>query len=144
LGTIYGDLVIHGSLRGGRIASKGSILGNVAISGLIDATGALVSGGSIGNAAAGTGLSVGQVFGIVGAEGPINLLKGNISDAAFFQGNIGPGNPSKAAIDAIFTNNGQPLAFDINPLDLAGLELILNDLAALYVNSKGNLAGPNP
>src|SRR5262249_21075365 len=28
LGTINGDLVIHGGLRGGRIAAKGSILGN--------------------------------------------------------------------------------------------------------------------
>jgi hypothetical protein len=47
-----------------------------------------------------------------------------------------------AAIDAIFTDYGQRLAFDLNPLDLGGLDLILTDLAALYVDGNGNLAGP--
>jgi hypothetical protein len=152
LGNIAGDLVIHGGLRGGRIAAKGSILGNVTVSGIIDAAAALVSGGSIGSAAAGTGLSVGTasvpgaIKGIVAAEGAINLLAGTISPTAFFQGNLGAGNPSKAAIDAIFTNNGQPLAFDLTAggLDLGGLQLMLADLAALYVNSNGNLAGTKP
>ena len=53
-----------------------------------------------------------------------------------------PGNPNAAAIDAIFTDNGQPLGLDLSGDPLGGLELILEDLAALYVNSKGNLAGP--
>jgi hypothetical protein len=148
LGNIVGDLVIHGGLRGGRIDAKGSILGNVTISGVIDANAALVSGGSIGNTATGTGLTVGSpsspglISGIVAAGGPINLLAGTISPTAFFQGNIGPGNPNKAVLDAIFTNLGQPLGFDLtNSLDLGGLVLILQDLTSLHVGPDGNLTG---
>jgi hypothetical protein len=56
---------------------------------------------------------------------------------------MAPGNPSKAAIDAVFTNNGQPLGFDLTGLDLGGLALILADLKALKVDSStSNLTGP--
>jgi hypothetical protein len=116
---------------------------------VIDASAALVSGGSIGNAAAGTGLSVGTpsspglISGIVAAEGPINLLAGTVSPTAFFQGNVTGTN--KAALDAIFTNGGQPLGFDLtNNLDLGGLALILSDLASLGVGPGGNLTGTQP
>jgi hypothetical protein len=133
-------------LRGGRIDAKGSILGNVNISGAFDSAAALLSGGSIGNAATGTGLTVGSVShpglisGIVAAEGAINLLVGTLSSTAFLQGNIGPSNPNKAVLDDIFTNLGQQLAFDQSGLDLGGLKLILTDLAALHV-SNGLLTG---
>jgi hypothetical protein len=151
LGNIVGDVVIHGGLRGGRIAAKQSILGNVNISGIIDSGAALVSGGSIGSAAAGTGLIVGPatspgtISGIVAAEGPINLETGTLTSTAFYKANIGSGNPNdpnKAAIDAIFTDLGKSLAFDQHGLDLGGLALILADLKALKVGSNGILTGP--
>ena len=54
-----------------------------------------------------------------------------------------PGNPNAAAIDAIFTDGGLPLGLDLPGQPLAGLDLILEDLAALYVDSDtGDLAGP--
>jgi hypothetical protein len=149
LGNIVGDVVIHGGLRGGRIAAKQSMLGNVNISGVIDAGAALVSGGSIGSAAAGTGLIVGapsspgMISGIVAAEGSISLKAGTITPAAFYQSGLGSSNNlNKAAIDAIFTyKNGQSLAFDLAG-DLDGLALILADMKALKVDSSGNLTGP--
>src|SRR5262249_59938986 len=110
--------------------------------------GALVSGGSIGSAAAGTGLTVGSatspgpISGIVAAEGPISLKAGTISPTAFYQSNLGSGNASKAAIDAVFTNNGQSLAFDLAGLDLGGLALILKDLQALKIGSNDSLTRP--
>ena len=71
LGNVYGDLVIHGGLRGGRIAAEESILGNVTIAGVLDAGAALVSSGDIGSAAFGTALTVGDVTGIIAAAGDI-------------------------------------------------------------------------
>ena len=53
-----------------------------------------------------------------------------------------PGNPNAAAIDAIFTDEGQQLGLDLPNQPLGGLDLILEDLAALYVDSDGDLAGP--
>ncbi len=54
-----------------------------------------------------------------------------------------PGNPNAAAIDAIFTDDGSHSSLDLPNEPLGGLELILEDLAALYVDSDGNLADPN-
>jgi hypothetical protein len=143
LGLLAGDVEIDGGLMGGRIAAKRGIPANLQINGSVDADSAVVSGGAIGDPAAGTGLSVGQVLGIVAAEGPINLLKGTTTQAAFFQGILLPGSPIASAIDAIFTNGSQPLAFDLTGLDLGGLNLILQDLEALLVRN-GTLTGPIP
>jgi hypothetical protein len=104
LGFLAGDVEIDGGLKGGRIAAKRGIPGNLRINGSVDANSAIVSGGAIGDPAAGTALTVGQVQGIVAAEGPINLAKGTTTQAAFFQGNLLPGSPNAAAIDAIFTD----------------------------------------
>src|SRR5262249_53894085 len=96
----------------------------------------------------GTGLIVGApsspgtISGIVAAEGPISLKAGTISPTAFYQSNLGSGNASKAAIDAVFTKYGQSLAFDLAGLDLGGLAQILADLQALKVGSTGGLTGP--
>jgi hypothetical protein len=143
-GNVDGDLVIHGGLRGGRIAARGSILGNVAISGALDAGPALVSGGDIGSAAAGTALTVGDVTGITAAKGDILFgHTGSLGSGHLYQ-DVGrtPGNPNAAAIDAIFTSNGQPLSFDLTEnLDLDGLALILAKSAALLVGRDGNLTG---
>ena len=49
-----------------------------------------------------------------------------------------------AAIDAIFTDGGMALLFDTLALNLAGLDLILDDLLALRVGNDGNLTGPKP
>jgi hypothetical protein len=145
LGDIRGDVAISGSLTGARIAVKGSVRGNMSLSGSLDAKSAVVAAGGIGDAAAGTTLSVtGTVSGIVGAEGAINLSKAvNLAPGSFFRGNL-KATPSASAIDAIFTNGGLPLSFDINSLDLAGLSLILTHLSALHVGSDGNLTGTTP
>jgi hypothetical protein len=55
-----------------------------------------------------------------------------------------PGNANASAIDAVFTEGGQPLAFDLTGLDLGGLGEILRDLSALHVGSDGNLTGAVP
>ena len=55
-----------------------------------------------------------------------------------------PDNPNAAAIDDIFTEGGKPLAFDVTGLDGAGLNQILDDLAALTVGRDGNLEDAKP
>jgi hypothetical protein len=83
------------------------------------------------------------IFGILAAEGPITVVNPGSLSSAFIFSNVPdvPGNPSAAAIDAIFeTLGGQPItAFDVTPLDLANLNQILTDLARLHVvkNSSG-------
>jgi hypothetical protein len=138
LGTVYADMIIHGGLKGGRIAVKGDILGNLTIDGSLDVTSAVVAGGRIGDAAAGTAMKVGEVKEILAAEGSIVFSQTpNTKPAAFFGSNLKTNDAiSAAAIDAIFMNNGTPLNFD---LDLNGLGLICKKLSALHV-SKGKLA----
>jgi len=146
LGTTYGDVLIHGGLTAGRMAFKRNVLGNVEIDGSIDAASALVAAGNIGDAVAGTALTLnGDVKGIVAAEGNILLAKKvNSNNAAFYGANLKTTDTaSAAAIDAIFTNMGIPLAFDQTGLDLAGLGLILTDLASLHV-ANGKLTGTTP
>jgi hypothetical protein len=155
LGNDYGDLTFNGGLTGGRIAVEGTggaqsgILGNVIIdrglypTGSIGAGSAIVSGGEIGDASLGTALSVTDGNqGIVAAIGVIRLGTGPLGGSKF--NNVGAGNPNAAAIDAIFTDDGQPLELDLPNQPLAGLALILEDLAALHVDSEGHLAGPKP
>jgi hypothetical protein len=138
LGTTYADVIVHGGLKGGRIAVKGDILGNLTIDGSVDATSAVVAGGKIGDAAAGTAIKVGEVKGILAAEGSIVFDQTpNTAQAAFFGSNLKTQDAiSAAAIDSIFMNNGTPLDFG---LDLNGLGLVCDKLAALHV-SNGNLA----
>ena len=62
----------------------------------------------------------------------IRLGSGPLGGSVFNNVGATPGNPNAAAIDAIFTDNGQPF--------LTGYEEILEDLAALKV-SGGNLTG---
>jgi hypothetical protein len=98
----------------------------------------------MGDVGLGTHLTVnGTNYGIIAAEGSTNLGKAiNTATGGYYQANMAPGNPSKAAIDAVFTKNGQPLGFDLTGLDLGGLALILANLKALKVGSTGNLTGP--
>jgi hypothetical protein len=149
LGNIVGDIIIHGGLTG-RIAVKGrvvagfgsiGILGNITITGNLDASSAIVSAGVIGDRAHGTVLNTGNVSGIVAAEGNLNIGHIGSSSGAFILANATGANA--AAIDAIFTENHVPLSFDRMGLDLAGLNLILRDLAALTVVGD-TLTGPTP
>jgi hypothetical protein len=149
LGNALGDLVFKNGVNG-RVAVKGraipglastriGILGNLLVSGNIDATAAIVSAGLIGDAAGGTLFSSGAVKGILAAEGPINIGGvGNTSGATIIPNATGA---NKAAIDAIFAAGGTPPAFDLVPgsLDLGGLTSILTALNKLHVGTDGNL-----
>ena len=78
--------------------------------GSIGAGSAIVSGGEIGDASLGTALSVADSNdGIVAAIGVIRLANGPLGGYVFNDVGATPGNPNAAAIDAIFTNDGQPL-----------------------------------
>jgi hypothetical protein len=155
--NIFGDIIINGGLNG-RIAAKGQkvlgldqqrygILGNVVINGGIGSSGAIVSGGMIGdnggsgNNAYGTHLTInGTDSGILAAEGNINFGQtGTLNTKGLFVNATGA---NKAAIDAIFTQGGTPLTFDVVINGKTGLALILADLTALKVGSNGNLTGP--
>ncbi len=131
LGSVLGDVTIHGGLQGGRIAVRGNILGNTTIDGGIDAAGALVTAGAIGNTAAGTALRLdGDVKGILAAGGNVVFdRQPNTRHAAFFGTNLSANDPtSTVATDALFTP-----AFDVNSLDLGGLDHVLAELASLQV-----------
>jgi hypothetical protein len=139
LGQVLADMRFNGGLKGGRIAAKGGIAGNLLINGGLDSGAAVVSGGEIGDTTLGTQFTVsGTNKGILAAKGAMNFAKGSPGGNVF---NNATG-ANAAAIDAIFTDGGKAMALDQSGLDLAGLSLILTDLAALYVNSQGNLAGP--
>ena len=136
--TVYADVTSNGGLKGSRIAVKGDILGSFTINGSLDATSALVAGGKIGDATAGTTLKVADVKGILAAEGTILFSQTpNTKQAAFFGSILKTKDPlSAAAIDNIFTNSGTPIDFG---LDLSGLGLIRNKLTAIRA-SNGKLA----
>jgi hypothetical protein len=143
LGKARGDIIFSGGLKSGRITAKGGFLGNVILQ-AVDNKSAIVSGGLIGVPAVpgvtGTGLSVlsGTNFGIIAAKGLITFANSFTNQGSIFN-NVGT-SANGAAIDAIFTNNSLPLAFDLSGLDLQGLALIQSDLLALRV-SNGTLTG---
>ena len=122
-------------------ASRQGILGNLSFQANLNSNSAIVSAGLIGDAAGVTGLSLGKVQGIVAAEGSINLLNGKTSSAAFYGQNL-RGSANGAPIEAIFTQHGLRLSFNLTGMDLGGLSFILADLNALTVDKNGNLAGP--
>ncbi|MDB5171788.1 MAG: hypothetical protein JWN51_561, partial [Phycisphaerales bacterium] len=151
LGNIIGDINIHGTLAG-EIAAKGSlvagltsaetgILGNVIISSGVTSTGAVVSGGLIGDQARGTSINPGNLQGFLAANGAIKLT--NAFNSSRLLPNLA-GTPKGAVINAIWTSGGQPLSFDLPSQPLAGLALILTDLSALTLSSGGVLSGPIP
>ncbi len=156
-GNILGDLDFHGGLAGGRVVAEGNaaiapspsqvgIVGNVVIdygltttSGL-DAKSAIISQGEIGDAALGTKISnAGANLGFIAALGALNAGTTPLTGVTF--SNLTASDATAAAIDAIFTDQSQALAFDAAPDDLAGLALILSDLQAIKVGSNGKLTG---
>jgi hypothetical protein len=138
LGQVLADVTVLGGLAG-RIAAEGGIAGNLVIKGGL-ATGSLVvSGARIGDTALGTRLNVtGSNRGVLAATGAMVFVKSSPRGAVF---NNATGVNADAII-AIFTDDGLPLALDLDPLDLLGLDLILADLTALFVDGDGKLAGP--
>ena len=138
LGQQLGDVSLNGTLSGS-YAAKGGIVGNLSIGGGLGATGNVISGGEIGDSVQGTSFTfTGTNSGIIAAEGSIHFTKG--TPAGYVFSNAAGANA--AAINAIFTNNGLPLALDIGNLDLQGLTLILTDLQNLKVGPNGVLTGP--
>ena len=166
LGNAIGDMTFNGGLVGGRVAVDGrtlnvplgtgtvalasgqsGIVGNLTIDrslssyGGVDANSAIVSGGEIGDSTFGTTDTVQDGnAGIFAAKGVI--AKPPTGGHVYNNVGAAPVNPNAAAIDAIFTNNGNPLELDLTGEDLGGLQLILTDLAALQVDGNGNLTGP--
>jgi hypothetical protein len=142
LGQVLADMQFNRGLKGGRIAAKGGIVGNLLINGGLDSGSAVVSGGEIGDPTLGTQFIVnGRNKGILAAKGTMNFGETPPRGEVF---NNASG-VNAAAIDAIFTNNGHPLSFDLTDnLDLGGLALILAKLSSLHVGSDGNLTGPIP
>ncbi|MBS0266804.1 MAG: hypothetical protein JSS02_33060, partial [Planctomycetes bacterium] len=161
LGNVFGDLTINGGLSG-QIAAKGravaglhvqriGILGNITINGGIASTGSIVSVGVIGDNGVysgagsntyGTHLVInGNSSGILAAEGNINFGKTGKLNTAVFANATGE---NKAAIDAIFTQQGVPLTFDTIVNGKSGLTWILGDMLSLRVGANGKLTGPVP
>ncbi|MGH9353981.1 MAG: hypothetical protein ACRD2G_17770, partial [Terriglobia bacterium] len=145
LGKAQGDLTLHGGLKGGALAFAGDVLGNLDVEGQVDSASKIIAMGSIGSAAAGTTMS-GSVSGILAAAGTINAGRPfNTRSALFYQAGIAAGTANWTAMEAIFTNGGQSLAFDGTSLgDLQGLNLILTDLTAIHVGSNKALLGATP
>jgi hypothetical protein len=140
LGDAIADVTLHGGLRGGDVAVKGSIFGNLLVDGGLDGGSAIVAGGAIGSASGGTALTVhGRNAGIIAAKAAIRFAGGSAGGAVFNNAATGL---NAAAIDALFTNGGQPLTLDVNSGDLQGLNLIVQDLLRLHVASNGTLTGP--
>jgi hypothetical protein len=99
---------------------------------------------SIVAASLGTSLSVTDGnHGIVAAIGTIQLGNGPLGGLVFNDLGATPGTPSAAAIDALFTDNDQLLGLDLPNDPLGGLALILEHLAALSVDSDGDLSDNN-
>jgi len=143
LGQQLADAVLQGPMFGD-YAVEGGILGNLWIDGGLSATGKVVSGGQIGDPTQGTTFRLdGPNCGIIAADGNISFCGHAPGGYVFNDVGAAPGNPNAAAINAIFTNGGSPLALDISGLDLRGLALILLDLQNLKV-VKGTLTGPVP
>ena len=91
-----------------------------------------------------------ELLGIIAAEGGVNFDRGSAQaqGSAFINvGSAGSADPNApldaAAIDAIFTQGGQPLELDMTPGDLAGLTAIEKDLDApsIGVNGQGRYLG---
>jgi len=139
LGQILGDLQFNRGLLGGHLTALGGIPGSLLINGGLNSNSSVISGGAIGSTVLGTQFTVnGNNLGILAAKGAMNFAKGAPKGRVF---NNASGS-NAAAIDDIFTVNGQAVAFDFNPLDLGDLYSILADLAVLRVDSNGKLVGP--
>jgi len=103
-------------------------------------TAVVVSGGVIGDAAGKTKFSCGTANGYLAANETINLAK-KISASHVFQNSQGSANG--AVIDAVFTDESEPLQISGDSGGMTALGLIESDLSALQV-SGGSLTGTIP
>ena len=144
MGNVFGDISIGGNLVGriavcgnaisGLPATRNGILGNVTLGGL-NSTSVIVSGGLIGDSVQGTALKYsGSVAGVVASVGATNYGNSQMTSGHTFQ-NLAPTNFDALAILGIWMSGGSPLFFDIAPLDLQGLALMLTALANLKIVS---------
>jgi hypothetical protein len=137
LGRVIGDLNLTGGMSdGGSVAAAGGILGNVTVKG-IGAGSSIISGGGIGDATLGTGLSVSSNQGIVAAMNGI-VNKGAVSKTAgYYSANAAlvPDGIDAGVIRALFAGpTGAPLTtLDFAADDLGGLLSILGKLDRLRV-----------
>ena len=164
-GDVVGDLTFNGGLVGGRVAVLGGsntapvgpdaiplgptgsgVSGNVTVdrglnsSGGVDASSAIVTAGNIGSGPLGTKITAQD--GNSGIIAAIKTILGAANGTGLFVQDPSSTSPDAAAIDAIFTDGGVPLTFDLGGENLEGLNLILADLAALHVGAGGILTGP--
>ncbi|HWE04741.1 MAG TPA: hypothetical protein VG326_20205 [Tepidisphaeraceae bacterium] len=151
LGNIFGDISVAGSFAG-RIAAKGAtisglastrlgILGNLTLTGGIATTGAVVSGGLIGDSAGSTKLTVtaSKVTGFVASKGALTA-SATLPTGHVFQNAAGA---NATALNNIWTTGGAAItALDLTPGDLTGLSLVLVDANGLKIVS-GALTGTN-
>ncbi|HEX8911732.1 MAG TPA: hypothetical protein VF796_05190, partial [Humisphaera sp.] len=138
LGNVYGDLSVANTFTG-RIAVQGSVVPGLAVTrrgvlgnltlGTVGAAGAVISGGSVGDAAGGTAISVKALQGFVASKGAVAAKAGTTLPAGRVFANSVGGNA--AVIDAVWTDGGLPLRFDRSAGDLAGLALIQADAQAI-------------
>ena len=98
----------------------------------------VVSGGILGDATGATTFSSASLKGVLAAEG---VISGKFALTARVYKNL-LGTPNGIILGGIFTDQGNALAFDISPLDLAGLGLIQTDLSALSIDLSANFSGP--
>jgi hypothetical protein len=140
-GALNGRIAAEGQAITGLSASRFGILGNVTTKSF-GINGAVVSGGSIGDALNKTAFSGGAGKGFVAANGTINLSKTTKLSASNIFPNVFA-NANGAVLDAVFTDTFFPLGFDLFTGDLLGLALIQTDLNNLTV-SGNSLTGTVP
>jgi hypothetical protein len=140
LGNILGDVSIAGSLSGqiaargtpipGTAANRQGILSNVKIAGAIEPVGAVLSGGEIGDAAAGTQLATGKIRGTIFAAGPVQLARKSKSPSA--SGGLPVG--ASPIAKTIWSPNGRTVEnfdSDSSNQDLATLSQLEHSLRAI-------------
>ena len=129
-----GSWVADGFLTGHQINIMGANAGTYTIQSISDDGTTL----TVSNRFAQTGALTNQIIAVQQDN------SGTLNGYVFNDVGATPGNPNAAAIDAIFADNGQPLGLDLPGDPLGGLELILEELAALTVGPNGNLTDPKP
>jgi hypothetical protein len=142
-GTLFGRIAAQGDSNGNLSEDQLGILGNIKV-GKFAGSAAVVSGGEIGDTALKTTLTAGKAAGIVAALGSVNLAHSTKVVGHLFV-NLGSDDLLNASqVVAVFTDQSEPLLFDISQGDLQGLALIQQDLTNLSVDGDGNLTGANP
>jgi hypothetical protein len=140
LGRIVGDINLLGGLNGsGRVAAAGSILGNVTINRMGVGT-AVVSGGTIGDAALGTSISFTSNQGIIAAVGAVRNRFNTPTAPGYFVENAGTAaDPNDATVLRslyLAPDGSKVVGLDaVVAGDLGGVLTVLSNLNRLKVVS---------